>query len=278
MIFAMQGNWDGYTDEDMLRPGHDVDNILIEAQRALDQHLEYCARRLAAKDLQLAQLHSARLRHSARRHRRLRPDLRPARLLGRGRRARATTPALPLRICFSTTGTRWCRWSRSSPACMDSPSATSGRSISRRWPSPRLPATLRDVTFDNVKYGQTRVTSDARAAAGGQRAAPRSRSFAPAPAPVASFTVEPAGLCARTEGQLHRATRARRALHLAVRRRNPEPPAAACAIASPTRSGPNSTAKTALAASGFCFMSRTSPATRTGPRRALWPSRNGMTL
>ena len=49
-VFAMQGNWDGYTDEDLVRPGHDVQNILDRAQRALDQHLEHCARSLAAKD------------------------------------------------------------------------------------------------------------------------------------------------------------------------------------------------------------------------------------
>jgi len=29
-VFAMQGNWDGYTDEDLLRPGHDVADIVIE--------------------------------------------------------------------------------------------------------------------------------------------------------------------------------------------------------------------------------------------------------
>jgi hypothetical protein len=29
-VFAMQGNWDGYTDEDLLRPGRDVQNIVIE--------------------------------------------------------------------------------------------------------------------------------------------------------------------------------------------------------------------------------------------------------
>ena len=29
-VFAMQGNWDGYTDADLVRPGHDVQNILIE--------------------------------------------------------------------------------------------------------------------------------------------------------------------------------------------------------------------------------------------------------
>ena len=28
--FAIMGNWDGYTDADMLRPGHDVQNVLIE--------------------------------------------------------------------------------------------------------------------------------------------------------------------------------------------------------------------------------------------------------
>ena len=29
-VLAMQGNWDGYKDEDLLRPGHDVQNILVE--------------------------------------------------------------------------------------------------------------------------------------------------------------------------------------------------------------------------------------------------------
>jgi hypothetical protein len=29
-VIAMQGNWDGYKDEDILRPGHDVENILVE--------------------------------------------------------------------------------------------------------------------------------------------------------------------------------------------------------------------------------------------------------
>ena len=29
-VFAMQGNWDGYTQEDLERPGHDVRNILID--------------------------------------------------------------------------------------------------------------------------------------------------------------------------------------------------------------------------------------------------------
>src|SRR5262249_40660470 len=30
MTFLPQGNWDGYKDEDFLRPGRDVQNILVE--------------------------------------------------------------------------------------------------------------------------------------------------------------------------------------------------------------------------------------------------------
>ncbi len=61
-------------------------------QRSLHQHLQHRPRRLAAQDFQLAQLHPAQLRHTARRHRGMRTDLRPARLLGRQRLARRPRP------------------------------------------------------------------------------------------------------------------------------------------------------------------------------------------
>ena len=48
-VFAMEGNWDGYTDADMLRPGHRCARHPDREQRALDQHLEHRARRLAAE-------------------------------------------------------------------------------------------------------------------------------------------------------------------------------------------------------------------------------------
>jgi hypothetical protein len=85
-VFAMEGNWDGYTDEPTCASRPRRAEHPRRAQRTLHQHLQHCARRLAAEDLQLAQLHPARLRHSPRRHRRMRPDLWPARLLGRKRR------------------------------------------------------------------------------------------------------------------------------------------------------------------------------------------------
>ena len=116
-VFAMQGNWDGYKDEDMVRPGHDVQNITDRAQRAVDEHFEYRARGMAAEDLQLARLYAARLGHSctaasAHADRRLG-------LLGfwgaKGAQGRPLQITL-LRICFWTTGTRWCNWSRRSRA------------------------------------------------------------------------------------------------------------------------------------------------------------------
>ncbi len=84
-VFAMQGNWDGYSDEAMLRPGHDVQQHSHRAQRAFHQHLEHCAHRLAAQDIQLEQFYPARLRHSARRHRGMRANLCPVRHVGRKR-------------------------------------------------------------------------------------------------------------------------------------------------------------------------------------------------
>ncbi len=85
---AMQGNWDGYTDADMLRPGADVDNILVENSEFSTSISNVVRLGWPQKNLQLAQLHAARLRHSARRHRSMRPDLRAAGLLGRERRQR----------------------------------------------------------------------------------------------------------------------------------------------------------------------------------------------
>ena len=82
---ALMGNWDGYTDADMLRPGRDVQNIIVERQPALHQHLQHCPFRVAAQNFQFAQLYAAQLRHSPRRHRRMRPNVWHPRHVGRKR-------------------------------------------------------------------------------------------------------------------------------------------------------------------------------------------------
>jgi hypothetical protein len=90
----------------MVDARHDVSNITDRAQRAIHQHLQHRARGLARENLQLAQLHPARLRHSAWRHWLLRIALRALHLLGCRGRQREHTMDSPLRICGSTTGIR----------------------------------------------------------------------------------------------------------------------------------------------------------------------------
>ena len=95
-----------------------------------------------------------------------------------------------MRISFSTTGTRWCRWSRSSPACAD----ITFRNI---WALDQPPLAessfigdVADVTFDNVKYGQTRanVYADMPLMVSGGAQQPH---FTPIHNPVAAFTINP---------------------------------------------------------------------------------------
>ena len=92
-VFAQEGNWDGYTQADLVRPGADVQEHPDRTQRTFDKHLEYCARGVAAKSFQLTKLHAARFRHSAWRHRSMRANVWVARFLGCERSQRR-----PLRI------------------------------------------------------------------------------------------------------------------------------------------------------------------------------------
>ena len=57
-VIALMGNWDGYTDADMVRPGNDVREYHGGDERTLDQHLQHCALGMAEEDLQLAELHA----------------------------------------------------------------------------------------------------------------------------------------------------------------------------------------------------------------------------
>ena len=84
-VIALMGNWDGYTDEDLLRPGRDVQNIVVE-DSILSTSISNIVR--AGWPRKIFNSRNFTLRNtdiSARRHRGLRPDLRPARLLGRQR-------------------------------------------------------------------------------------------------------------------------------------------------------------------------------------------------
>ena len=78
---------------------------------------------------------------------------------------------------------------------------------------------VKDVTFDNVKYGQTRVTNDAQMPLAGFRRRGQPK-YAPAPALAAAFSVEPAVFAPRQTCHVHGEGSAGRAVHVAVWRWN----------------------------------------------------------
>ena len=139
--FAMQGNWDGYSQADMVRPGHDVGNITVENSE-LSTSISNMVR--AGWPQKIFNSHNFTLRntrHSACRHRRLRTNLRAARLLGRQRRAAETTLAYTFENLFLDNWYSLAQIEQEQPVVRGSPSATSGRSVSRRWRTPPSAAT-----------------------------------------------------------------------------------------------------------------------------------------
>ena len=184
----MQGNWDGYTDADMLRPGHDVAEHHRRKQRALHQHLQHRARwhgrrRSSTPATSSCATPTFSTAASA-------PAARPLACLASGAPTAptATTPTTPSRISASTTGIRSCRWSRRSPR-------VHGFTFRNIWAldQPPLAAStitgnVTDVTFDNVKYGQNRATNERRNPLWSRAAAPRSQS---SPAPTARWRTSP---------------------------------------------------------------------------------------
>ena len=108
-VFAMQGNWDGYTDEEILRPGHDVKNIVIEHSVLSTSVSNIVRLAWPRKHFNSLQLHAARLRHSAWRHWRMRANIRRARIVGRERRRRRAQQhrfreSLPRQLVFASAG------------------------------------------------------------------------------------------------------------------------------------------------------------------------------
>ena len=183
------GNWDGYTDADMLRPGHDVQNITVEEQRALHQHLQHRARRVAAQDLQLRNF---TLRDSDILHGGIGACGQTFGVLGmwgangaKGDHSNYTFENLWLDNWYSLVQIEH-----------EEPSVH-GVLFKNIWALDQPPlatstitGNVRDVTFDNVKYDQNRATNEAELQldhGGRRRAAEIPRTLRP----VAHFTVDP---------------------------------------------------------------------------------------
>jgi hypothetical protein len=188
-VFAMQGNWDGYTQADMVRPGHDVDNILIENSE-LSTSISNIVR--AGWPQKIYNSHNFTLRNSDILHAGIGACGQPFALLGiwgangaRGDHSSFTFANLFLDNWYSLT-----------QAQQDYP-GLHGFTFRNIWAldqPPLVASTLTgdvtDVTFDNVKYGQTPAAANADVPLAVNDGAHQPH-YAPAHGPVAAFVADP---------------------------------------------------------------------------------------
>ena len=187
--FAMQGNWDGYKDEDILRPGRDVQNILVEKSE-LSTSISNIVR--AAWPRKIFNSRNFTLRDSDILHGGIGACGQTFGLLGlwgangsKGDHSNYTFENLWLDNWYSLVQIEY------------EESGVRGFTFRNIWAldqpplaSSTLIGNVTDVTFDNVKYGQNRATNDAelQLVTSGGAAPPKF----PAPSgPVARFTVDP---------------------------------------------------------------------------------------
>jgi hypothetical protein len=186
---AMLGNWDGYDEADMVRPGADVSNILVESSEFSTSISNVVRMGWPQK---IYNLHNFTLRDSDILHAGIGACGQTFGLLGfwgangaSGDHSGVTFENLLLDNWYSLAQME-----------QEQPSLH-GFTFRNIWALDQPPLAestmtgdVSDVTFDNVKYGQTRVTSDAEVplVVSGGAAQP---AFAPAPALAAAFSVDP---------------------------------------------------------------------------------------
>jgi hypothetical protein len=186
---AMEGNWDGYTDADMLRPGADVDNILVENSEFSTSISNIVRMGWPRK---IFNSHNFTLRDSDILHAGIGACGQTFGLLGfwgangaRGDHSGVTFENLLVDNWYSLA-----QMEQEQPVL----DGFAFRNIWALDQPPLAPSTItgnvQDVSFNNVKYGQTRVTSAAQVplVVSGGAGQP---TFAPAPAVAAAFRVDP---------------------------------------------------------------------------------------
>jgi hypothetical protein len=188
-VFAMLGNWDGYSQADLLRPGHDVSNILIEHSqlstsisnivRAQWPQKIYNSRNFTMRDVDV--LHGG-----------IGACGQPFALLGMwgANNAHGSHSSYTFENIFLDNWYSLVQMEQQQPEMK-------GFVFHNIWALDQPPmvassitGNVSDVTFDNVKLGQRRAESSADlplVVSGGAQPA----TFAPEPETVASFTVEP---------------------------------------------------------------------------------------
>ena len=186
---AMEGNWDGYDDTDMLRPGADVNNVFVENSE-LSTSISNVVR--IGWPQKIFNSSHFTLRDSDILHAGIGACGQTFGLLGfwgandaQGDHSAVTFENLLLDNWYSLV-----QMEQEQPALH-------GFTFRNIWALDQPPLAestitgdVKDVTIDNVKYGQTRVTSDAQMPLEVSGGAEQPH-FAPAPALTAAFRVDP---------------------------------------------------------------------------------------
>ncbi len=186
---AMEGNWDGYTQADMLRPGKDVDNILVE-----DSELSTSVSNIVRIGWpeKIFNSRNFTLRNSDVLHAGIGACGQTFGLLGfwGAKGAKGDHSGMLFENLFLDN------WYSLAQIEQEQPSlhGITFRNIWALGQPPLAESTITgdvsDVTFDNVKYGQTRVTSGSQIPLTISDGAAQP-AFAPAPPLVAAFAVAP---------------------------------------------------------------------------------------
>ena len=189
-VFAMQGNWDGYSEEDMVRPGHDVQNILIENSE-LSTSISNIVR--AGWPQKIYNSRNFTLRNSDVLHAGIGACGQDFALLGvwgadgaSGDHSGFTFENVILDNWYSLV-----QMEQEKPALRD----FTFRNIWALDQPPLVASTLAGsisaVTFDNVKYGQHRAKEDADIPLESWSGARKAARYAEPAGPVASFSFNP---------------------------------------------------------------------------------------
>ncbi len=186
---AMQGNWDGYTDADLLRPGHDVRNILVE-DTELSTSISNIVR--AGWPQKIFNSSNFTLRNSDILHAGIGACGQTFALIGfwGAKDAQGTHQGYTFENLFLDN------WYSLAQLEQEQPSLRNFvfRNIWALGQPPLATSTITGdasgVVFDNVKYGQTRVGSDAALPLTVSGGAPQPR-FIATHTPTAAFTVAP---------------------------------------------------------------------------------------
>ncbi len=188
-VFAMQGNWDGYTQDDLLRPGHDVRNILID-HSVLSTSISNVVR--AAWPQKIFNSQNFTLRDSDVLHAGMGACGQTFGLLGLwgAKDAKGNHSGFTFENIFLDHWYSLVQMEQANPALR-------GFAFRNIWAIDQPPLAgsyiagdVDGVMFDNVKYGQVRAAGNADlplAVSSGARAA----KFAPAQSTIAQFVVDP---------------------------------------------------------------------------------------